>query len=727
MTRKLLALLLCAALTAPAAQYNIKLAPGDSVLVEAVTVTAPPVTPPVIPPVVPAAKTPMGVNLSGGNDWDGSAFTRIPPDLMPFAREIAANRWRVLTAGDISVRYEDPPGSSVFKWSTFGSKYPKVSSDKPYLLSYDGAYGVVASSATIKNWVNNNGKCTAELFISRDDVNVDLQFAGPAANIVLLRPGYARGTTRAVTDEFKAWIAPFSYIRYMDVQCTNWHFPDAPSYATDAKQGVLDYFAMRNAGMTGASFIASIPYATDPITKQKLYVSTPLTQMLWKDRPSDTAQTMHRVHGVSPEWIVRVANETKTDIWYCLPPTFTDDYASGLAQLFKDKLDPGLNVYLEYGNEMPWNDIPKFGQAQVVIALAKEALKTNPNLNNDGQNEWYMGTRYVLLRTLQAAKIFKDTFGAADFDKRIRPIFASQHTNPGYAGNALLWALRYSDLSLLDGLAIAPYVAGSTGTVAEMQAKYRGDFEARYNPMSWQSEWLGIAAAYSPYMKSKRAKVRSYECGYDGGQGIPNLANRIGLAHDANTETLTRDYLASMYFGGGMESVAWFNGISSRGPYTPQWGLTHDPTAINEPMYRAAAAFTAQEPATGGVKATFYKDTAMTTPLATGTVPMVFMSYEAWKIGSVVGRTDVAGLLQTRVIDGAIRFEGRYLGTGVLTVEKDKNDTANLTLKPDGTFTLDYVARFDKWAAGSNDGSGIAWVRLMANGKPVRAGMFSTN
>lgn len=726
MTRTLLILALCAT-QCFGAQYNVKLNPGDSVLVEAVTVTSPVDPPPVVaPPVVPTI--PFGVNLSGGNDWDGSAFTRIPPDLMTFARQIGTNKWRVLTAGDISIRYEDPPGSGVFKWSTFGSKYPKVSSDKPYLLSYDGAYGVTASGGTVKNWVNNNGKVTAELYITSDTVNVDLQFAGPATNIVLLRPGYARGTTQAVTDEFKAWVAPFSYIRYMDVQCTNWHFPDAPSYATDAKQGVLDYFAMRNAGMTGASFVASIPYAFDPVTKQKLYVNTPLALMKWADRPSDTAQTMHRVHGVSPEWIVRVANETKTDIWYCLPPTFSDDFATGLAQLFKSKLDPGRHVYLEYGNEMPWNDIPKFGQAQVVIALAKEALKTNPNLNNDGQNEWYMGTRYVLQRTVDAAKIFKTVFGDAEFDKRIHPIFGSQHTNPGYAGNALLWGLRYSDLSLIEGAAIAPYVAGSTGTVSEMQAKYRSDFEARSNPMSWQSQWRGIVDGYGPYFKAKRGKLFGYECGYDGGQGIPNLANRIALAHDPATELLTRDYLASIYYGCGMESVAWFNGISSRGPYTPQWGLTHDPTATSEPMYKAAVAFAQQPAIVGGVKMTFFKDATFTTQIAQPTItPLVFHSYEAWKIGSVVGRTDVAGLLQTRVVDGAIRFEGRYLGTGALTVEKDKNDTANLTLKPDGTFTLDYVARFDKWAAGSNDGSGIAWVRLMANGKPVRAGMFSTN
>lgn len=704
MTR-LLSLFLLAAL-AHGAQYNIKLNPGDSVLVEAVTVTAPaPVPEPT--PQPPAATIPLGVNLAGPNDWDMSAFTRISPDLMTFAREIAANRWRVLTAGDISVQYE--PG----KWSTFGSKYPKVSSDKPYLLSYDGAYGVTASGGTIKNWVNANGKVTAELYISSDTVNVDLQFAGPATNIVLLRPGYPRGTTQAVTDEFKAWVAPFAYIRYMDVQCTNWHFPDAPSYAKDAKQGVVEYFAMRNKGMTGPSFVASIPYAQDPITKQKLYVDTPLYTMFWKDRPSDTAQTFHRVHGVSPEWIVRVANETKKDIWYCLPPTFTNDYAAGLAQLFRDKLDPGINVYLEYGNEMPWNDIPKFGQAQVVIALAKEFLKTNPNLNPDNQNEWYMGTRYVLMRTIQAASAFKDVFGAADFDKRIHPIFASQHTNPGYAGNAMLWGLKYSDLSLLEGLAIAPYVATSTGTIPEMQTKVRGDFQKRYEPMSWQSQWLGIAAAYSPYMKTKRAKLYSYECGFDLGQGIPNLANRIGFAHDANTEPLTRDYLASMYFGGGMESVAWFNGISSRGPYTPAWGLTHDPTAIDEPMYRGARAFVAQPAISGGVKATFYKDTTFTTVLAESTVPMVFMSYEAWKIGSVVGRTDVSGLLYTRVIDGAIRFAGRYTGPGKLVVEKDKNDVANLTVSGD-QFTLDYIARFDKWAAGSNDGSGIAWVRLMS-------------
>lgn len=710
------------ALFAHGAVYDIKLNPGDKLTVEAPLGTTP------IPTPVPVATVPFGVNLAGPNDWDMSAFTRVSPDVALFSRWIGTNRLRVLTAGDVNIQYEDPPGSGILKWSTFGSKYPKIAGT--YLLSFDGVpvrtdpndptkiidpgTTVTASSAAIQKFLNFGGKCTAELVISRDDVNVDLQFSGPVSKVVLLRPGYTRGTTEVVTSEFEAWVSPFSFIRYMDVQDSNWHFPDAPSYAKDPKLGVAEYFAMRNAGMTGPTIQAVVPYAR--VNNVDLTVTVPLTTMLWADRASDTAQSFHRTHGVSPEWIGRVANETNKDVWFNLPVTFTDDYCYGLARLYKAQLNPNINIYLEYGNENPWNDIPKFGQARAIIPLAQEALKTFPQLNNDGQNPWYMGTRYVLWRTIRAAQIFKEVWGDAEFAKRVRPVFASQHTTPGYAGNALLWGLKYSDLSLLDGIAFAPYVAKSTGTVPELQAALRSDFTARYNATSWQAAWRGVADAYGAYMKEKRAKVYGYECGFDLGQGITNLANRIGFAHDPNTEALTYDYLSSMYFGGGMDSVAWFNGISSRGVYTPAWGLTHDPLAVNEPMYKAAVAFAKQPAITGGLKVAFYKDSTFTTPVlfnnipVTTTVPHIFHYYQAWGIGSIVGRTDVTGLLYTRVVDGYARFSGKYTGTGKLVVEQDPNDKAVLTHQPDGTFVVDYSAIF----SGTGAGSGTAWVRLLS-------------
>lgn len=676
--RKLLSLFLLAAL-AHGAQYQIKLNPGDSVLVEAVTVTAP--VPEPVPGPTPTSNVSLGINLPGPDEWNTGARGKMFVDLRTTAREIATNRWRVLTSDDNDV-YE----GGVYK-GKFGSKNAKIAGT--YLLSWTGAATVTASGATVKNI--DIFKNTADVVVASDTVNVDLQFSAPVT-FSLIRPGYARGTTQTITNEFKAFVAPFSMLRFMNLQETNWAFGDEPLYATDTIAGIKKYIANRTKGFTGPSVTGKAPVR---LATGLVDVELTFPLMNWADRPKD-AGTYHRQSGISYEAIVRTLNETGKDGWICLPPIFSDDFARGLANYIKANGNPNTKWKIEVGNENPWNDIATFGQAKAIMAQADAAKATDPFIVNPTENAWYLGARFVLKRTKEASDIFKSVFGQAEFDKRFEFILSGQNRNASYMGNALNWGLRkYGNLDGIHGIAFAPYIGASTGTVDDILNTLNADIATRYTPTSTLMIWRGVADAYGK-------KLYMYEGGMDFSQGVSNLTNRIAATYDPRMKATMRAYLESCY-ASGCESLMYFQGVGGRTQWGPAWPLTDDALDFAQPMYQGALEFVSQPVFKGGVKATFYKDTAFTTALATADLPVVAHRWEAWSTGPIYGRKE---LITTQAADGSIRFSGRYTGPGTLVVEYEANDTATLKTNADGTWILDYVARFG--------GNGIAWVRLMS-------------
>lgn len=58
--------------------------------------------------------------------------------------------------------------------------------------------------------------------------------------------------------------------------------------------------------------------------------------------------------GVALEYQIELCNTLKRDGWWCIPHLATDAYASAMARMIRDRLDPSLKVYVEVGNEI-WN------------------------------------------------------------------------------------------------------------------------------------------------------------------------------------------------------------------------------------------------------------------------------------------------------------------------------------------------------------------------------------
>lgn len=61
------------------------------------------------------------------------------------------------------------------------------------------------------------------------------------------------------------------------------------------------------------------------------------------------------------EYCIDLANTLNRDVWLCISPRASADYVAQLAALVASRLNPGLNVWIEVGNEIwnydqPWND-----------------------------------------------------------------------------------------------------------------------------------------------------------------------------------------------------------------------------------------------------------------------------------------------------------------------------------------------------------------------------------
>jgi hypothetical protein len=83
----------------------------------------------------------------------------------------------------------------------------------------------------------------------------------------------------------------------------------------------------------------------------------------WSDRrPWNYATQMTGTgfqNGIAAEYIIELANELHENVWINIPHMADDDYVANYAALVHATLQPGLQVYLEWSNEV-WNGAPGF-------------------------------------------------------------------------------------------------------------------------------------------------------------------------------------------------------------------------------------------------------------------------------------------------------------------------------------------------------------------------------
>ena len=174
----------------------------------------------------------------------------------------------------------------------------------------------------------------------------------------------------------------------------------------------------------------------------------------WKDRtpPAFTGFTRGESKsqntlngGENWEYLIMFANESGRDLYLTTPVNADEEYFRKLAQLIRygsDGMEPytqptanpkypplnsNLHLYFEVGNEI-WNW--GFPSSQFANKLAKDAVEQNTEegkiINYDKRSNY---RRYHAVRTVKASTAFREIFGDAAMNNRIRPLIEFQYAN----------------------------------------------------------------------------------------------------------------------------------------------------------------------------------------------------------------------------------------------------------------------------------------------------------
>lgn len=91
----------------------------------------------------------------------------------------------------------------------------------------------------------------------------------------------------------------------------------------------------------------------------------------WDERTPVSYFTYATPQGVPYAVMIQLANQTKKDVWICVPHAADSNYIAQMATLFRDQLDADRTIYVEYSNEV-WNWI--FDQAHYNVETAPSNL-----------------------------------------------------------------------------------------------------------------------------------------------------------------------------------------------------------------------------------------------------------------------------------------------------------------------------------------------------------------
>ncbi|MEM8872767.1 MAG: hypothetical protein AAGD32_00780 [Planctomycetota bacterium] len=141
------------------------------------------------------------------------------------------------------------------------------------------------------------------------------------------------------------------------------------------------------------------------------------TDVEWSDRPQLSDAHWGWEAGVPYEVMIDLANETGKDIWINVPHAANDDYVAQLARLFNARLNPELDVWVEYSNET-WNSAGPFRVQFDHVAMLAEQW----GISHDAAHG---------RRSAEIFAVFQTELGGVD---RMVRVIAGQTFNPGGLG-----------------------------------------------------------------------------------------------------------------------------------------------------------------------------------------------------------------------------------------------------------------------------------------------------
>jgi hypothetical protein len=414
-----------------------------------------------------------------------------------------------------------------------------------YLLTAQGNSQVAvaggSSAGHIGNKTYNSSTNTLSAFvvIPEGASQIMLSFtntSGPGLqNISVLQNGYDLSSQSNITNLMLAHLSRFSIIRFMDWTSTN-NNPDVNWNDTT------------------------------PLYWPKY--TTP-QQNPWETIP----------------FIVNQLN-SNVDIWINIPFFASDDYILTLAQLMLNELNPLINIYVEYSNEV-WNYI--FTQAHENLQAANDSVLNQGDplhlAYDNSTNSGYWAFRRTASQIKHISDLFKTIFGQTNVGpwKRIRPILSGQDVNPIVITEGLdyLNAVYGPPSTFLHGIAIAPYFdlseyeTWSNLTTDEVLDGFNSSIQTYLPEQGWsQSAPIGVHAVYAAWYG---LAVHGYEGGPDtsAGCGGCSLSAKTNATRDNRMTNLCISFLNGWYQY-GFQSLNWFVAGATQTTSTGSWGLLED-------------------------------------------------------------------------------------------------------------------------------------------------------
>ncbi|MGF1494539.1 MAG: cellulose-binding protein [Microcoleaceae cyanobacterium] len=166
----------------------------------------------------------------------------------------------------------------------------------------------------------------------------------------------------------------------------------------------------------------------------------------WSDRPQ-VDDMNYSGEGVPVEIMVELANQTGIDPWFTIPHLATDEYVENFAEYVEEHLDPNLEVYVEFSNEV-WNN--SFRQTR--YAREQGAQEFPGASSNEAARSWFTQ------RTMDVIQTWEETFD--NDSERVIGVLGAKAANDGLTDTDLDYiestGLSYEEAGI-DAVAIAPY------------------------------------------------------------------------------------------------------------------------------------------------------------------------------------------------------------------------------------------------------------------------------
>lgn len=419
-----------------------------------------------------------------------------------------------------------PPGTYTLLWDGQGD------------FSYAGpinSWTQTGPNTITFNFPNPQGGML-QLCITQSDIN------NPVRNIRLIMPGHVSTyQSQPFNPAWLQWVTQFNTVRFMDWGRTN-------------NWGQADPWTPAAQGQTAE----------------------------WNERSQTGFYTFTHSKGIPYEYMVKLMNDYDLDGWVCVPHNASNDYIQRMAEFFRDNLEPGRHLYVEYSNEI-WNWI--FGQTVWLYDTYNCDVGTNywpeclvPAIQNN-LNIWgqvFSGQMHRITRVVGMFTSWLDVSRRIAFN--LNPS-SFEAVSPTY-----YFGISETSDSLLDNM-------GASATVSFLAQRVRQDRATH--------EWVWIKQIVDSIAIPLNKKV----CFYEGGQHITPIPFGVPSTYDQVLLDIQRDtamynlyvenyeYLKTIHGGSQPWLLMNFSLVTPLSAQYGSWGiletLYQDTTLIPAPKLSA--------------------------------------------------------------------------------------------------------------------------------------------